>query len=337
MKILLLGASGLLGHNVLKQLLQAGHEVHALLRNPSSIHLPEEYLNNPRFSTAPFPDAFPNRGSNSSPKLGEVPEGGRSVSCFPSCEAIINCIGCTDMSLLHYEDYLPANRDICTRLVGLMEEQGIRTLVHVSTANTIGDGNENSPMQEPFTRSWYALSKREGEQILDEAARRHPDWHVVTVHPGFMVGAYDVKPSSGALLLAAYRRRLMAAPCGGKSFLHVQDAATAIVNALTRGRHGGHYLLTGESLTLKEFYALQARVCGYRQHCLTLPSWLVLLAGHAGDLLRRMGIRTQLCTRNVRQLLVRERYDNSRARQELLMPATPIRQAIADFFLWREK
>lgn len=315
MRVLLLGASGLLGHNVLKQLLQAGHEVHALLRDLSSLHLPKEYLDSPHFTTAPF-------------------------SLQPSAlafDAIVNCIGCTDMSCLHYEDFLPANRDICSRLVALMEAQGITRLVHVSTANTIGEGDEDSPMQEPFTRSWYALSKREGEAILDEAARRHPDWHIVTVHPGFMVGAYDVKPSSGALLLAAYRRPLMAAPCGGKSFLHVQDAATAIVNALTLGRHGGHYLLTGESLTLKEFYALQARVCGYRQHCLTLPSWLVLLAGHAGDLLRRTGIRTQLCTRNVRQLLVREHYDNSRARQELLMPATPIAQAIADFFQWREK
>ena len=37
MKILLLGGNGLLGHNVLKQLLQQGHEVHALLRNVSAL------------------------------------------------------------------------------------------------------------------------------------------------------------------------------------------------------------------------------------------------------------------------------------------------------------
>ena len=327
MRVLLLGASGLLGHNVLKQLLQAGHEVHALLRSSSSIHLPEDMLNS-QFSIFNFQFI-------------------REAAC--GCDAIVNCIGCTDMSLRHYDDYLPANRDICARLVALMEEQGITRLVHVSTANTIGFANghgaESSPqagetpayppMQEPFTRSWYALSKKEGEKILDAAAARHPDWHIVTVHPGFMVGPYDVKPSSGALLLAAYRRPLMAAPGGGKSFIHVQDAATAIVGALTLGRHGGHYLLTGENLTLREFYALQAEVCGYRQRCLTLPSWLVLLAGRAGDLLRLLGIRTQLSTRNVRQLLVREHYDNTLARRELHMPSTPVSQAIADFFQWR--
>ena len=317
MKILLIGASGLLGHNVLIQLLQAGHEVHALLRSSSSLRLPEEWRRHPRLSISNFQSSIFNLQFH--------------------VDAIVNCIGCTDMACLRYEEYLPANRDICARVLALMEAEGITRLVHVSTANTIGNGDEESPMLAPFTQSWYARSKREGEVILDEATRRHPDWHIVTVHPGFMIGAYDVKPSSGTLLLAAYRRRLMAVPRGGKSFLHVSDAAAAIVNALTLGKHGGHYLLTGESLTLKEFYALQAEVCGYRQRCLTLPSWMVRTAGYVGDGLRLMGIRTQLSTRNVRQLLVREDYDNRRARQELLMSVTPVRQAIADFFRWREK
>ena len=57
MKILLLGASGLLGHNVLKQLLAAGHEVHALLRDSSSIHLPAEECAG--LTTGPFPKQTP--------------------------------------------------------------------------------------------------------------------------------------------------------------------------------------------------------------------------------------------------------------------------------------
>lgn len=127
----------------------------------------------------------------------------------------------------------------------------------------------------------------------------------------------------------------MAAPCGGKSFLHVRDAATAIANALQRGG-SGRYLLTGEALTLPEFYALQAQVCGYRQRFIPLPSPLVRLAGRIGDLLRALGMRTMLCTRNTDQLLVEEWYDGSRARRELGLPQTPIAEAIRDFFAWRD-
>ena len=258
------------------------------------------------------------------------------------CDAIVNCAGVTDMSLLRYEDYLPVNRDLCGRLVRLMEEKQIKCLVHTSTANTIGYGDplhladEQAPMQPPFTSSFYAQSKQEGEVVLMQAAASHPDWHIVVVNPGFMVGAYDTKPSSGTLLLAGYRKPLMVAPRGGKSFVHVADAATAIVNALTLGHSGRRYLLTGQNLSLKEFYRLQARTCGYRQCIITLPNVLLSLAGGVGDLLRLCGLRTQLSSRNVRQLMVREYYDNTQALSDLHMPQTSIEEAIRDFFAWQK-
>ena len=256
------------------------------------------------------------------------------------CDAIINCAGVTDMSLLHYDDYLPVNRDLCRRLVELMERQQISRLVHTSTANTIGYGtllqpaDEQAPMQLPFSRSYYGLSKREGEEVLLEAARRHTDWHIVVVNPGFMIGAYDTKPSSGTLLLAGYRKPLLVAPRGGKSFVHVADAATAIANALDSGQNGHRYLLTGRNLTLKEFYQLQARACGYRQWIVPLPNVVLAVAGWCGDLLRFCGLCTQVSTRNVRQLMVCEYYDNAAARTELGMPQSSIEQAVGDFFAW---
>ena len=324
MKVLLLGGNGLLGHNVLKQLLQQGHEIHALLR--SSLDR----------------DASKWQGMSERVTLyqGSLLDDVALQAAAEGCDAIINCAGVTDMSLLRYEDYLSVNRDLCHRLVLLMERLHITRLVHTSTANTIGFGtpsqsaNEQSQMQAPFSRSYYGLSKREGEEILLEAVRKHPEWHIVIVNPGFMVGAYDTKPSSGVLLLTGYRKLLMVAPRGGKSFVHVSDAAVAVANALECGQNGHRYLLTGENLTLKEFYQLQAKVCGYRQWIVPLPNTVLAVAGWCGDLLRLCGLRMQVSTRNVRQLMVREYYDNAAAHAELIMPQTPIEQAVSDFFEW---
>ena len=326
MTILLLGGSGLLGHNVLKLLLEQGHHVHVLLRAQASL----------------FSNDFPNAVSSLTVFRGCLLHDDDLSKAAQGCDAIINCAGVTDMSLLHYEDYLPVNSRLCQRLVQLMAQTGITRLVHTSTANTIGYGtqshpaNEEAPMQLPFTRSYYGCSKKEGEEILLTAAREHPDWHIVIVNPGFMVGPYDAKPSSGTLLLTGYRKPLMPVPKGGKSFIHVHDAAVAVANALVMGSHGDRYLLTGENLSLRQFYRLQSHVCRYRQSLIVLPNWLLSVAGRVGDLLRCCGLSTQLSTRNVRQLMVCEYYDNSRARQDLLMPQTPIAQAIADFFAWNE-
>lgn len=327
MTVLLLGGNGLLGHNVLRILLGQGTEVHALVRNSAMLHAQD----------------FPQSSSLLTVFEGSLLSDDDLYRAAQGCDAIVNCAGTTDMSLLHYEDYLPVNTHLCQRLVSLMSQMGICRLVHTSTANTIGYGTsfrlatELEPMQPPFSNAYYGRSKKEGEDYLIQAARRYTDWHIVIVNPGFMVGPYDTKPSSGALLLAGYRKPLMVSPKGGKSFIHVADAATAIVNALTMGQHGDRYLLTGENLSLRQFYRLQAKVCHYRQLVLPLPNGLLRLAGWLGDLLRHCGIATQLSSRNVRQLMVCEYYDNGHAVNDLAMPRTPVSRAIEDFFAWYSK
>ena len=254
------------------------------------------------------------------------------------CDAVINCAGTTDMSLRRYEDYLPVNKRLCELLVRLMNEHGISTLVHASTVNTIGYGSidhpadESAPMQPPFKGSFYADSKCEGEKIILSAATESR--HVVVVNPGYMIGPYDVKPSSGQMLLVAYKRRLMFAPKGGKAFVHVGDVA-----ALTEGTNGSRYIVVNGSgmLTIKQLYELQAQVCGYRQKVLECPNVLLKTAGFVGDVMRRMGVRTQVSSRNIRQLLVREYYDNSHALCDLHVEQTPVEKAIKDFFEYRKK
>lgn len=324
--ILLLGASGLLGHNVLRLLLERGLRVRVLLR-PGSELLPMEGLAEVEIVRGSLLDY---------PTLLAAAEG---------CEAVINCAGTTDMRLSRVEDFCPVNRDLPALLGRLLAESGVRTLVHTSTANTIAAGtrahptDETAPFAAPFDRSPYAISKREGEALLLARASALEGRRVIIVCPGFMLGPYDAKPSSATLMLAACRRNpvrgraLMAGPRGGKSFLHVRDAATAIANALERGE-SGRYLLTGESLTLKEFYALQAQVCGYRQRFLPLPDGLVRAAGRLGDALGRLGLHTMLCTHNTDQLLIEEWYDAGKAERELGLPHTPIAQAIRDYFDW---
>ena len=192
-------------------------------------------------------------------------------------------------------------------------------------------------MQPPFKGSFYADSKAEGERIILSAAtgRRH----VIVVNPGYMLGPYDVKPSSGQMLLAAFRKPLMVAPKGGKAFVHVDDVAQAMVAALTQGTNGSRYIVVNDKgmLMIKQLYELQAHVCGYRQKVLTCPDFVLEATGKVGDLLRWMGVKTQVSSRNIKQLLVREYFDNHHALCDLQLNPTSIEQSIKDFYEYRKK
>lgn len=326
--ILLLGATGLLGHNVLELLLRQGQRVRCIVRQGSSI------------DSAILVQAGENQLEI---VTGSILDEILLERCIDGCNEVVNCAGVTDMSLPQIEDYRPVNTWLPLKLAELLDATSGGTLVDVSTANTVRPGmanhpsNEDSPFGEPFSESLYARSKRESEKALMAFAESHPHTRIVILLPGFMTGPYDRKPSSGKLLLSAYRKPLMAVTCGGKSFIDARDVASAVTGALSNPLAQGRYLTTGKALTLKEFYRIQSSVCEYRQKYLTLPSRLCLSVGRLGDWLERHGKRNLFTSRNVKQLLVEESYDDSRARQDLGMVFTPIEQSIKDFFEYHER
>lgn len=314
--VLLLGATGLLGRNVLQVLLERGITVRALVR-----------------STLDVPGVQVVKGSILSRE--------DLLKAADSCEAIINCAGTTDMTLPSVEDFLPVNRDLPAMLCEVATLSGIKVLIHTSTANTVVPGtreypsDEGSPFGPPYDKSPYAVSKKAGEDALLGYASEHPELRVVIVNPGFMLGAYDSKPSSGQMVLLGWRKPVLFVSRGAKSILHVRDAAGAIVSALERGE--GRYLLTGECLTLKEYFRIQARVGGYRQFCIALPNWMAGFLGVIGSTLRFLRIKTELYPHNVKQLLYEEWYSCARARRELGYTLTPVDDAIRDFVDWYYK
>lgn len=319
MRILLTGATGLLGNNVLEQLLVDGYEVTALLRDPGRVVADvSPYSGRYRYVTGNLCN------------IKDLRQAARG------CDGIINCAGVTDMSLRHLEDYYPVNRDLCRNLVKVAEDEHIGTIIHVSSANTIGYGNaeqvgtEECEMCDPFTRSYYALSKREGEEYLMQAAVTC-SLKVVIINPGYIIGRYDVKPTSGKMLLAGWRHRVMEAPPGGKSFVGVRTVAQAAVAALHKGRSGERYLVTGENLTFRQLYELQAKVGGYRQDVLTLPRWLCKAVGAVGDVMSSLGIKVTFTSRNIDQLLVEEHYCNRKVQTKLDVEIQPIEAAVREF------
>ena len=318
MKVLVTGANGLLGHNVVFELLKQQYSVRILVRSTKNIHF---YLEKIEVFEGNFTDYK---------TLKQAASG---------CGAIIHIAAVTATNLLHYEDYRKINVDGSALLIKVADELNINRLVYVSTANTIGFGTERKLADDsfniefPFSDSFYAQSKVASEQLFIEASDK-PNKHIVIINPTFMIGAFDTKPSSGKLILMGYKKRLMFAPKGGKNFVAVEAVAVSICNALVGGQNGERYLASGINLSFKEFYLLQSQVENYSQHIFELPSFILILTGKVGDLIRFLGIKTELCSMNLKQLMIREYYSNTKAKSELTLPETNIKIAIKEAIDW---
>lgn len=320
MKVLVTGANGLLGHHVVFELLKQQHSVRIIVRSTKSIYFD---LNKIEVFEGNFTD-YEN--------LKQAAAG---------CDALIHIAAVTATNLLHYEDYRKINVEGSALVIKVANELNINRIVYVSSANTIGFGAEQQLADErfniefPFSESFYAQSKVASEQLFIEASRE-PNKHVVIINPTFMVGAFDTKPSSGKLLLMGYKKWLMFTPKGGKNFVPVKDVAVSVCNALVQvqGRNGERYLASGINLSFKEFYMLQRQIENYRQHIFELPNFTLILVAKVGDLLRKLGIKTELCSMNLRQLMIREYYSNKKAKTELNFSETNITIAIKEAIDW---
>jgi len=321
MKILVTGANGLLGHHLVMQLLARDEKVAVIVRSTANIHFDLHRV-----------EVF----------LGNFTDYETFKKAVAGCDAVIHAAAVTATSLLHYSDYETVNVLGSATVLRVCEDLHINNIVFISSSNTIGYGtsaspaDEHSPVQYPFSASFYAQSKLAAEKLFLDASR-HPGKHIIIINSCFLIGGYDTKMSSGRLVKTGYRKPLLFIPRGGKNFVPARTVAEAACNALTMGNNGEKYLICGENLSFTDFFLLQKMVGIYRQLIVRVPDCLLKLAGHAGDLVRKTGIKTDLSTINIRQLLVREYYSGEKAKAELKYKSTDLKEAISEAIKWLDK
>ena len=171
-------------------------------------------------------------------------------------------------------------------VVELCREEGVRRLVHTSTAGTCGPVAGQPATEKDGPPAWelavpYKRTKLEAERLVLAAARDGLD--AVVVNPTTPVGDGDRFPTpTGAMIEGIATGRYRAFTDTGLNVVDVRDVARGHLLALERGRRGERYLLGGADLTLEELFAAVARLAGRTRPRLRVPYRLVAALGRAG-------------------------------------------------------
>ena len=317
MNVLVTGANGLLATNTIIVLLSRGYRVTGLIRDTRKFLLPPH----PRLRLV----------------VGDITQPESLEKAVKGCHYIIHCAATTDQSLRRYAAYQRINVTGTENVIRAAVKHAVKKVVYVGTANTFGHGtlqspgNETLPPKAPFRNAWYAKSKTIGQQKALSSGYR---LSAVAVNPTFMIGPYDGKPSSGAIIRMGYGKKIIFHPPGGKNFVNVEDAACGVVDALAGGKPGEAYLLAGENLTYRQFFQKMCVQTGQHALLIQIPSFVLLAAGYLGNVLRFLGIKTALSSTNMKILCVRNYYSNKKARNELKTNFYPIEAGIDKAIRW---
>lgn len=317
MKTLVTGASGFLGGHIISQLLEQGHHVVGVLRNPQKFLWP----------------THPNLELH----VGDITDSAFMDKAMRGCTYVIHAAATTSQRFTSYKPYEEANVKGTATVIKAAVRQGVKRMVYVSTANTIGygtaldNGAEDKAMQPPFTHSWYAQSKKKAEDLVLSADSA---MECVIVHPTFMLGAYDGGPSSGVIVLKGYQKKIILCPSGGKNFVYVQDVAKAAISALEKGENKASYLLCGHNMSYRAFFELLAKYGNVKPLFIPIPQSILLLLGALGSTLRSLGVPLSLSWTNAKILGTQPHYSNAKASQQLGVDFQPVELAIKDAVEW---
>jgi uncharacterized protein YbjT (DUF2867 family) len=270
LRILLLGATGLIGSAVAARLRSDGHEIIGASRglDPAARRVPVSRWASFDLRAMVLPEAW-------RPHLQGV-------------EAVVNCAGTLQASLR--DSPVRVHRDAPAALWRACEQAGVRRVIHFSAMGVDRGGLTD-----------FSRTKNEGDAALESTAL---DW--VILRPSVVVGSAAYGGSALFRGLASLPFQIRVPDAGPIDVVQLGDVAETVARLLQPGAPSRVALeLAGpERLTFAEIVGAYRRWLGWRPaREIRLPGFLLGLAWRLGDLAAWFGWRPPVRTTARREIV----------------------------------
>ena len=318
MQAFVTGATGFIGANLVRLLLEKGYDVRALVRPSSNLsnlkNLPIEI----------------SQGELNSDDLVEKMQGCQVLFHV----AALYSLWQKDRPRLYMSNVL-ATRNV----LAAAKKAKIERVVYTSSVAAIGvkKGGIADETYQSSVESLigdYKKSKYWGEREALQAVQTGQD--VVIVNPSTPVGPWDLKPTpTGDIILRFLRRQMPAYVDTGLNLIDVRDVAQGHLLALEKGKTGERYILGHENITLKAILAMLSEITGLSAPETTIPLWIPLtMAWFDENCLAPLGKSPSFPFDGVRMSQQVMYYDASKAVRELGLPQSSLKVALGDAVQW---
>ncbi len=318
MKIVVTGASGHVGANLTRELLNRKYEVRVL-----------EHIDNQAFAGLPL----------------EVVKGNLNdtESLFRLCrdaDVVFHLAAKISIGLNSYEALHKVNYEGTRNILNVAKESGVKRFIYFSSIHAL----EHKPFDKPLTEERellknaeipYERTKAEAEEwVLNQAS---DGFDIIVLNPTAIVGPYDFKPSlMGQMIIKLYTGKLPVLVPGGYNWVDVRDVAGAAVNAITQGRSGQRYILSGHWQSLKGLGTLITKVMNKRLRFFVIPVPIARLGVPLIGLAAKISGKQPLYTSKSLDIInnVNKNISNEKATKELNFGSRPLEETLKDTVEW---
>lgn len=223
--------------------------------------------------------------------------------------------------------------DICT-------EKKIKRFIHFSSIHALDPHPLNEVLDETRafigkTKLIYEKSKADSENLVLEAAQK--GLNAIVLNPTAVVGPFDYKGSYlGQALIKIYQNKLPMLVPGGYNWVDVRDVVNASIAAITKGNSGERYLLSGHYLSLKDLSTLIGKISNQKTPQFIAPLFLAKIGLPFIKLYSAITNEHPLYTSESLHILKNSNkfISNKKAIQNLDFNTRPLEETLSDTLGW---
>ena len=316
---LVTGATGHIGNVLVRQLLERGKRVRALI-------LPGE-------------DRKPLKDLGVEVAEGDVLDLGSLFKSLRGVRGIFHLAGVISIMPGRNPYLRRVNIEGTRNTLRAARESGVEKLVYTSSIHAIqrirqGVIDESLPYDTDNPYGEYDRSKAEATREVQEAADRGQ--HAVIVCPTGVIGPYDFLGSmTGDVIRTAAEQKPTLYVDGAYDFVDVRDVAQGLIAAAEKGRSGESYILSGEKITVPHLLEIIREITGRHFFQMKIPFTLAQFAAHFTPIYYRITrITPRFTSYSLEVLRSNSNISHAKATSELGYHPRPLYESITDAIHW---
>jgi dihydroflavonol-4-reductase len=317
MKILVTGATGFLGHHLVKRLINEGHDVRIFKEKDASMDLLE--------------------GLKIEVFEGDIRDFESVKKAVSGCEVVFHLAGLISYWSRQNSLQFEINVNGTKNVVQACLEEKVKRLIYTSSTGAVGfkEGklaDEKTEFNLGSLGIAYCDTKYLAEKEIQKAVKEGLD--AVIVCPGSMYGPGDIRRIKEDPVFPKGFSSLFYVK-GGLAVVDVEDVVEGEILAWKKGKRGERYILVGENLSFYDIRKTIAEILGKNPPKIALPYLVFLFIGYILNLTSYLTEkRPKFTPENGKLNGMYLYFSNEKAKKELGMNFRPFKESIKRMIDW---
>ncbi len=320
--ILVTGGTGLVGSQLLFDIVKSGNRVRALKRPDSSLQIPRRlFSSQDDFNRIEWVD-------------GDVNDLFSIEAAMEGIETVYHSAAYISFNSNDRMKMFRVNVDGTANMVNLAIKHGVKRFCHISSTSALGRTSGETLVDE---ECWWKQSKENSNYGISKYSAEREVWRAMEeglsafiVNPSIVIGPGNWKNGSTQMFSQVWKGLSFYSE-GSTGFVDVRDVSKSALMLMDKGVKDARFIISSENMTYRKVFDLIAENLGKKKATIRVTPLMAGIGWRAESFLRLLTGKNPMITKETaRSAMSHWIYSNDKIKKEIGIEFIPIEKSVKD-------